>query len=92
MDVDLYHMPRFRKSESFVMRVNMPRPSEKEPEIKLNPEKDVKISLTFDGHKLVVPMIQLFDSIRRRSLKTLRITFYHDDFDVLRLSYNTECK
>ena len=84
-------MPRFQKSDSFVLQTTLPRPSEKEPEVRLNPEEDVKVSLTFASSKLVVPNVIMYDSKKKRSLQQLMITFYHDDFDVLRLSFHTTC-
>ena len=84
-------MPRFQKSDSFVLQTTLPHPSEKEPEVRLNPEEDVKVSLTFASSKLVVPNVIMYDSKKKRSLQQLMITFYHDDFDVLRLSFHTTC-
>jgi hypothetical protein len=83
-------MPRFRRRDSTIYRVSLPRPTEKDPEINLNPDEDVKITLTFAENKLVVPNIKIFDSQRKSSLEKLIVIFYHDDFDVLRLSYHTE--
>jgi hypothetical protein len=81
-------MPRFRRKDSIVYRVSLPRPTENDPEVNLNPNEDVKATLTFAENKLVVPNIKVFDSKRRASLEKLVIVFYHDDFDVLRLSYH----
>jgi hypothetical protein len=91
LDFNLYQMPRFQRGDSFVLQTSLPRQSDKEPEMRLNPEEDVKVSLTFASSKLVVPNVLMFDSKKKRSLQKLLITFYHDDFDVLRLSYHPVC-
>jgi hypothetical protein len=91
LDFNLYQMPRFQRGDSFVLQTSLPRQSDKEPEMRLNPEEDVKVSLAFASSKLVVPNILMFDSKKKRSLQKLLITFYHDDFDVLRLSYHPVC-
>jgi hypothetical protein len=85
-------MPRFQRPDSFVIQTSLPRPKENEPEMRLNANEDVKISITFDGNRLIVPTILLYDSKRRKSLLALTVTFSHDDFDVLRLKYDTVCK
>jgi hypothetical protein len=57
----------------------------------INLDQDVKISLTFANNKLIVPMIVVYDSKTKKSLIQLSITFYHDDFLVERISYDTKC-
>ena len=73
-----------------VYQVSLPRPTENDPEVHLNPDDDVKVTLTFAENKLIVPNVKVFDSNRKTSLERLIVTFYHDDFDVLRLSYHAE--
>jgi hypothetical protein len=92
MDLKLHQMPKFQSPQSQLMQITLPRPKENEPEMKLNPSEDVKISFTFAGNKLVIPVILLYDSKLRKSLLSLIVTFSHDDFDVLRLKYEPTCK
>ena len=59
--------------------------------MRLNPEEDVKVSLAFASSKLAVPNVILYDSKKKRSLQKLHVVFYHDDFDVLRVSHHSVC-
>lgn len=92
MDLSLHQMPKFQSPDGSLLQTVLPRRSEKEPEMKLNPKEDVKISMVFAGSKLVIPLILLFDSKHKRSLKSLTVTFSHDDFDITKLEYETVCK
>jgi len=91
LDFNLHQMPRFQKPDTFVLQTTLPRKSEKEPEMRLNPEEDVKVSLAFSSSKLAVPNVILYDSKKKRSLQKLHVVFYHDDFDVLRVSHHSVC-
>ena len=62
------------------------------PEMRLNPNEDVKVSLTFAKHKLIIPNTLLYDSKHKKSLQTMVVTFAHDDFDVISLKYETICE
>lgn len=92
MDLSLNEMPKFRRPESAIVRTTLPRRKENEPEMKLDANEDVKISLVFSGSKLVIPMILLFDSKHKKSLSSLIVTFSHDDFDIINMRYDAECK
>lgn len=96
-DVPILQMPRFRIPSTSILHVNIPQPKDidgkKAAHGKLvNPEEDVKVSLTFADHKLILPWTIVFDSEKRRSLQKLIITFSHDQFDVESIEYKTECK
>ena len=67
----------------------MPRPEEDKSEMKIVLEEDVKISFTFADYKLVVPWTVIYDSKKGVALKEIHLTFYHDDFDVHRVDYDT---
>ena len=93
MDIALNHMPKFKVSDTAVIQATLPHPLHEQGLVaKLNPEEDVKVSLTFAGHKLLLPWVLLYDSKHRKSLSLLTVTFYHDDFEILRLGYKTTCK
>lgn len=92
MDLNLHQMPKFGWQESFIVQANLPRPKEDAAEMRLNPSEDVKISLTFSKHKLVVPWTLLYDSKHKKSLLKLIVTFAHDDFDVISLKSESVCK
>lgn len=92
MDLSLSQMPKFQSPEDSLVSTVLPRKSETEPEMKLNPKEDVKISMVFAGSKLVIPLILLFDSKHRRSLKSLTVIFSHDDFDITKVEFKTLCK
>ena len=62
------------------------------PEMKLNPKEDLKVSLLFAGSKHVLPLIVLFDAKQKKSLKSLTVTYTHDDFDIIGLKFETICK
>lgn len=62
------------------------------PEMKLNPKEDLKVSLLFAGSKHVLPLILLFDSKQKKSLKSLIVTYLHDDYDIIKLKFETICK
>lgn len=59
---------------------------------RINPEEDVKVSFTFADRKIILPQVVVFDADEKKSLKRLIVTFYHDKFDVLRLTHQLECK
>jgi hypothetical protein len=92
MDIGLHQMPRFRVKDSSIIRVSLPSVDANEPEMRLIPTEDLKMSLTFESNKLVLPWIVLFDSANKRSLKKLVITFAHDEYEVLRFRYELNCK
>ena len=85
-------MPKFRRPESAIVRTTLPRRNENEPEMRLDANEDIKISLVFSGSKLIIPMILLFDSKHKKSLSSLTVTFSHDDFDIINLKYDAQCK
>ena len=64
-------------TESVSFQAVLPRPDENEAEMKLELEKDVKISFTFADYKLVVPWTVIYDSNKGVALHTIRFTFYH---------------
>jgi len=83
-DISIDAMPRFRVTENKVIQVkSIP---------KLNPNQDLKFTLSFSGDKLLTPWTVLYDSVGRRTLNKLIITFEHDEFDVLRLKSELKCK
>jgi hypothetical protein len=92
MDLGLHRMPKFQKPATQLIQITLPRPKENEPEMRLKPTEDVKISFTFAGNELVIPVILLYDAKLRKSLLSLVVTFSHDDFDVLKLKYVPTCK
>lgn len=90
-DLPIHQMPRFRSPDSVIVRLTLPHPSavdsKKIEAIRINPKEDVKFSLTFEESKLLLPMLILFDAKRRVSLKKLILTFYYDEYDLLRVSH-----
>ena len=97
-DIPLQSMPRFRVASSSILHLTLPRPppvedvNSKKNEKLVNPNEDVKFSLTFADHKLILPWTVVFDANKRRSLQKLIVTFSHDQFDVDGIEYQTECK
>ena len=85
-------MPRFRIKDSTIFHCPLPRPDLDGPQMTINLEADVKMSMTFSNNKLIVPMIIVYDSNSKKSLIQIVVTFYHDDFSVERISYDTKCK
>ena len=85
-------MPRFRIKDSTIFHCALPHPDLDGPQMNINLEADVKMSLTFSNSKLIVPMVIVYDSNTKKSLIQLVITFYHDDFSVERISYDAKCK
>ena len=49
----------------------------------------MKISLIFAEYKLVMPWTVLYDSKKGVALTEIKLKFYHDDFQVHRLDYET---
>lgn len=92
MDLTLQQMPKFRYPESTIIRTVLPMREENGPEMKLNPKEDLKVSLLFAGSKHVLPLILLFDSKQKKSLKSLIVTYKHDDYDIINLKFETICK
>ena len=95
-DIPIQQMPRFRVQSSSVLHLTLPRPPPVEdlraPHAKLvNPSEDVKFSLTFADHKLILPWTVVFDASKRRSLQKLTVMFSHDQFDVDGIEFETEC-
>lgn len=91
-DIPLPQMPQFRVKSSSVMRVTLPRETDNSPEMKLNPSEDLKVSITFENNKLVLPWVVLYDATNRRSLRKLVITFSHDEFEILRFRHQLVCE
>ena len=89
LEVPLHQAPRFRTRDRVSFQASMPRPEENKPEMKIVLEEDVKISFTFADYKLVVPWTVIYDSKKGVALKEIHLTFYHDDFDVHRVDYDT---
>ena len=89
-DLSIHQMPRFRIKDSIIYHSILPRPDPDGPQMDINLSKDIKISFTFSNNKLIVPMVILYDSMNKKSLLQLTITFYHDDFSVQRVSYDTK--
>lgn len=83
-DISIDAMPRFRVAESKIIQIkSIP---------KLNPNQDLKFILSFSGDKLLTPWTVLYDSLGRRTLNKLIVTFEHDEFDVIRLKAELKCK
>jgi len=89
-DLSIHQMPRFRIRDSLIFHSLLPRPDPDGSQMDINLSQDIKISFTFSNNKLIVPMVILYDSINKKSLIQLTITFYHDDFSVQRVSYDTK--
>lgn len=92
LDIALNQMPKFRIPESSIVHVSLPHEEQNGPEMRLNPEEDVKFSLSFDHNKLLVPLTILYNAKTRRSLQQLVITFSHNEFDVLDVNFEPICK
>jgi len=92
-DIPIDQMPRFRSSESRIIQVKLPRTDDSGHAAKLNPENDLKFSMSFSHNKLLLPWIHLYNANEKSTLNKLSITFQHDEFDVLRLSsVEPQCK
>ena len=96
-DISIQNMPRFRVPDSSIVPLQLPQPPVEDEHKKLhaklvNPNEDVKFSLTFADHKLILPWTVVFDAAKRRSLQKLVVTFSHDQFDVDGLEFHTECR
>jgi hypothetical protein len=91
MDVAIHQMPKFKVSESRVLQVELPH-DDVGKERKLNGNDDVKMALTFDKNKLMIPWVILFESQTRKSLNKMEITFAHNEFAILRVDYELICK
>lgn len=92
-DVAIENMPRFQYSAKSVIRVTLPSENrDSKEEANIDPNYDVKVSLTFSENKLIIPQIYLFDSKERKSLQKLIVTFHHDKYELQRLNYETICK
>lgn len=90
-DVPIGQMPRFREPSSSILRVPLPqRTPPGQPGKAVNPSEDVKLSLTFADHKLILPWTVVFDAAKRKSLQKLTIIFSHDQFDVEGIDFRTE--
>lgn len=83
-------MPKFRHPESINLKPTLPRPNENGPEIKFDPNENVKISLTFADNKLILPWITLYDARNGKRVEKLLILFEHDEFEILRVSHVLE--
>ena len=95
IDIPIGQMPRFRVPDSGIIHVPLPSDPQSQAAgrpARVNPDEDVKISLTFADHKLILPWTVVFDAARRRSLKRLVVTFSHDQFEVEGIEYKTECE
>lgn len=95
IDIPINQMPRFRVPDSGIIHVPLPSDPQSQAvgrPARVNPDEDVKISLTFADHKLILPWTVVFDAARRRSLKRLVVTFSHDQFEVEGIEFKTECE
>lgn len=91
-DIPLNNMPHFGKPESVVLHVNIPKYKQNSTEYRIDPTKDVKVSLSFDGNKLLIPWIPIYEAKMRRTMRKLVITFTIDEFEIIRLRHNVICK
>ena len=85
----IHHMPHFRQADSFIIHAALPSPDGK-PLMSIKPDEDIKIMLTFDDSKLISSWLTIFDAKNRKSLKKLILTFDHDEFDILHISYTMQ--
>ena len=91
-DFPLNIMPHFGKPESVVLHANIPKYKENSTEYQIDPSKDVKVSLSFDGNKLLIPWIPIYEAKMRRTMRKLVITFTIDEFEIIRLRHTVICK
>lgn len=93
-DIPLNQMPRFGIPESVIIHANLPKYKENSTssDYKIDPSKDVKVSLSFDGNKLMIPWIPIYDSKDKRTMRKLIVTFTIDEFEVIRIKHQVICK
>lgn len=91
-DIPLNNMPHFGKPESVVLHANIPKYKENSTEYQIDPTKDVKVALSFDGNKLMIPWIPIYEANMRRTMRKLVITFTIDEFEIIRLRHSVICK
>ena len=90
LDLALNQLPTFRKASSALIEIPMPRPDENGAELVLDQSQDLKVSFTFAHGKLMIPWITLFDSSSKSYVTSIKFIIIHDEFDILRVTYETE--
>jgi hypothetical protein len=92
-DFPLHQMPRFDVSESFITICNLPVASSQiSTSYRIDPNHDLKVSLSFAVNKFIIPWIIVFDANKRVSLRKLTIIFTRDEFDIVGVRFETICK
>lgn len=92
LDLPVHQMPRFTLSDVHIFHASIPRLSVNSSEYRINPLEDLKVSLNFNGNKLSIPWITVYNSKEKVSLKKLTVIFTHDQFEIVRLQHITTCK
>lgn len=93
-ELPLDQVPQYLNEKQVVFHATVPK---YDPNIttnyRININHDLKVSFLFDHiQKLSTPWITVFDSIGRKSLKKLEITFIHDEFEIVKVLYTSTCK
>eukprot|EP01040_Poterioochromonas_malhamensis_P010785 gene10785-11756_t len=88
-ELPLDQVPQYLNEKQVVFHATVPK---YDPNIttnyRININHDLKVSFLFDHiQKLSTPWITVFDSIGRKSLKKLEITFIHDEFEIVKVLY-----
>ena len=86
LEFPIHLAPRFRTKELVTLKIPLPRKNENSEEMSFSRDDDIKMSFTFAEYKLIIPWTTYYDSKAKGCLKRLNIKFYHDDFDVQRIS------
>jgi len=88
LDMPLHQMPRFDVPDKHIFYAQLPKHSNSSA-YRVDPRHDVKVALTFMGSRLSIPWVTLFNAREKVTLKVLVVTFTHDEFEVVRLRYDT---
>jgi hypothetical protein len=91
MDMPLHQMPRFEVPDKHIFYAQLPK-HKNATGYRVDPRHDVKVSLTFMGNRMSIPWVNVFNAKERVTLKSLVVTFTHDEFEIVRLRYDTVCK
>lgn len=85
-DIPIDQMPRFRISDIRRIQVRLPRSEELGSNIRLNPNENLKIAMSFSHNKLLLPWSVIFDATKKVTLNKLTVIFEHDEFELLLIS------
>jgi hypothetical protein len=91
-DLSLDLLPRFGVDDSVIFHAKVPHWNENATEHRIHPKHDLSVSLSFDFHHHSLPWLTVFSAQQRHALKLLTVTFTKNQFEIVKVDYQTTCE